>query len=542
MKIVTLSNFSSGFLSRFINKRSELEIVDAEYDQYVQLMCLKDSQLYQSHHDAALLLLDFNKLIVSMNVEEIKVFLTELSECYSRYSNDKMLIIGNAYVKRNVTTTKNAVISASSKKIQENINRFLELLALKTKVVCIFDILSIYEEHGYYNLTDHQISLISDNPFSKMGLEIISTEISDYLGAILSSRKKCLVLDFDNTLWGGIAGEDGLSVNIGGDRLGQTYMEFQREIKKLKDKGVLLASCSKNNMEDARNIFDNSPNMILKWDDFIVHKVNWERKDINILEIASELNIGDDSLVFIDDSASERLLVMDGTKANVAEFPKDLDLVRMISEIDRRFFSTLVFTQEDTVKHRQYLENIQRTSTSKKYTSINDFINSLEIKLFIKLNDLNDLDRAFQLVHKTNQFNFTTKRYSKNELEEMMNSNTVDVLTCRVEDRFGDYGMTVLLIVLKEGATWKIDNFLMSCRVLGKQVENAVLNWYLSHRFEGDFLEAQYIQSGKNNQLENKYVELGFVEIGRSSELVDYQLKIIKEFDLLIEVNYEQAF
>jgi FkbH-like protein len=538
MKIVTLSNFSSGFLSRFIGKLLQGEIIDSDYDQYAQLISFKDSQLYQSHHDAALLLLDFNKLLFSINVEEIKAFLAELAKCYSEYSNGNILIINNAYLKRDVTVTKDTVIIANNKNIQENLNLFLAQLSKQNKSVCVFDILSVYEEHGYYNLTDHHVSLFSDNPFSKFGLKVISTEITDYVNAILSSRKKCLVLDFDNTLWGGIAGEDGPNVKVGGDRLGIMYMQFQKEIKKLKDKGVLLASCSKNNMEDAKKIFENSPNMILKWDDFIVHKVNWQRKDINILEIASELNIGDDSIVFIDDSAAERLLVSEGTNAHVPEFPSDLDLVRMISEIDRKCFSALTVTQEDAVKHRQYLDNIQRTSMSKKSRNISDFINSLEIKLFIKLNEMSDLDRAFQLAHKTNQFNFTTNRYSKNEMEDMMNSDAVDVLTCRVEDRFGDYGTTVLLIVLKEGLTWKIDSFLMSCRILGKQVENAVLNWYLTNRYSGEVLEAYYKPSEKNNQLENKYEELGFTEIERSASIVSYKLEIIKEFDLLVEVNY----
>ena len=539
MKIVSLSNFSSGFLTRFINKLLPGEIIDSEYDQYVQMISFKDSQLYQNEHDAALLLLDYGKLLISMNEEEVKALLTELAECYSENSNGKILIINNVFLKRDVTFTKDTVIASKNKIIQKDLNLFLAQLSTKNKCVCIFDILSVYEEHGYYNLTDHNVSLFSDNPFSKLGLETISAEITDYINAIFSSRKKCLVLDFDNTLWGGIAGEEGLNVKIGGDRMGSMYMQFQKEIKKLKEKGVLLASCSKNNLEDAKKIFDYSSNMILKWEDFIIHKVNWERKDVNILEIANELNIGDDSIVFIDDSASERLLVSEGTNVYVPEFPSDLDLVKMISEIDRKCFSSFIVTHEDSVKHSQYLDNIKRASSSKKFSNINDFINSLEIKLFIKLNDMSDLDRAFQLSQKTNQFNFTTNRYSKNEIEGMMLDPLVDVLTCRVEDRFGDYGTTVLLVIFKDDIAWKIDSFLMSCRVLGKQVENAVLNWYLTNCFNGKILEAFYKPTEKNKQLENKYEELGFIETNRSELCVNYKLDSIRKFDLSIEVKYE---
>lgn len=539
MKIVSLSNFSCGFLSLYISRLLQGEVVDLEYDQYEQLISFKNSQLYKNEHDAALLLLDYSKLLISRSEEEIKTLLTDLSESYSELSNGKMLIINNCYLKRDVTFTTGAAIISKNKKIQENLNLFLEKLSQQNKFLCIFDILSIYEDHGYFNLTDNNVNLYSDNPFSKLGLQIISAEITDYINSIFSNRKKCLVLDFDNTLWSGIAGEDGLNVKIGEDRIGTMFMQFQKEIKKLKNKGVLLASCSKNNLEDAKNIFDNKSNMLLKWEDFIIHKVNWERKDINILEIAEELNIGDDSMVFIDDSASERLLVSEGTNVYVPEFPNDLDLVRMISEIDRKCFSTLTITKEDSVKHEQYLENIKRKNSSKKYKNINDFVNSLKIKLHIKLNNINDLDRAFQLANKTNQFNFTTKRYLKKEMEDMMLNDDVDVLTCRVEDRFGDYGTTVLLIVFKDDKNYKIDSFLMSCRVLGKKIENAVLNWYVTNLFNGKTLEACYIPTEKNKQLEGKYEEFGFVQTEKTILNVNYKLDNLKKLDLSIDINYE---
>lgn len=539
MKIASLSNFSCGFLSHYINREFQGEVIDLEYDQYIQLISFKDSELYKIEYDAAMLLIDYGKLLISRSEEEIKTLLMELTESYLEHSNGKTLIINNCYLKRDVTFTKDAAIFSKNKVIQENLNLYLTQLSQQNQSLCIFNILSVYEEHGYYNLSDHNVSLFSDNPFSKLGLQIISSEIIDYINAIFSSRKKCLVLDFDNTLWGGIAGEDGLNVKIGGDRTGEIYMQFQKEIKKLKDKGVILASCSKNNVEDAKKIFDNTPNMILKWEDFIIHKVNWQRKDINILEIADELNIGDDSIVFIDDSASERLLVSEGTNVYVPEFPKDLDLVRMISEIDRKYFSALTVTKEDSVKHDQYLENIKRKNSSKKYKNINDFINSLNIKLHIKLNDINDLDRAFQLANKTNQFNFTTKRYLKKEMEDMMLDDQIDVLTCNIEDRFGDYGTTALLIVFKTNATYKIDTFLMSCRVLGKKVEHAVINWYISNLYKGKTLEASYIPTKKNNQLENKYEEFGFVETKRTAVCVNYKFDNLKKLDLSIEVNYE---
>ncbi|EPF7653006.1 HAD-IIIC family phosphatase [Vibrio vulnificus] len=539
MKVITLSNFSVRFLSRFIEKKLNVDIVDSEYDQYMQQICLQDSVLYQSSHDVALLFLDFQKLLQKMVVDDVLQMLSELVVNYVQYNTGGVLLIANAYIKRGVSVADSYGICDENKQAQNIINEHLNALAASESCVMIFDLLAVYQDHGYLSLTDHQIYLLSDSPFSKLGLEVVSSELSNYLNGLFSPSKKCLVLDFDNTLWAGIAGEDGINVKVGDDRLGEVYRQFQWQIKKLKDKGILLAACSKNNIEDAKLIFDNHPNMVLCWDDFIIHKVNWQRKDLNIVEIARELNIGDDSLVFIDDSASERLLVSEGTNAVVPDFPKDLDLLKLIFTIDRAYFSTHKVTEEDISKHQQYVQNIQRGELSKKFTDINDFINSLRMHLYIRLNNLDDLDRAYQLVQKTNQFNFTNKRYTRNELVELFQSESVDVLSCRVEDRFGDYGMTALLIVRKDSQHYIIDNFVMSCRVLGKKVEDVIMHWYLTNVYEGSMCFAQYIPSAKNKQLENKYSDLGFELVEQTSEGRYYKLSDIQRHTLSIEVHYE---
>ncbi|ANU37736.1 HAD-IIIC family phosphatase [Vibrio scophthalmi] len=538
MKVITLSNFSIEFLSRFIAKNTQAVVIDSEYNQYLQEICLPDSQLYQQSHDVALLFLDYQKLLQGIPLEEALQLLSDLAESYAQYSQGGILLIANAYMKRGVTTVGSSGICDRHLQEQIAINAHLQQLAESHSCVCIFDLLAIYQDYGYFNLTDHQIYLLSDNLFSKLGLNVIANELSDYLHGLFSPRKKCLVLDFDNTLWAGIAGEDGLNVKVGDDRQGEVYREFQQQIKQLKDKGVLLASCSKNNLDDAKLIFDRHPNMVLSWDDFIIHKVNWQRKDVNILEIANELNISDDSLVFIDDSDSERLLVAEGTHAVVPEYPKDLDLLKFISAIDRAYFSTHRITDEDTCKHQQYIQNIQRRELSQKFTNIDSFINSLNVKLNVKFNHFDDLDRAYQLVQKTNQFNFTNKRYSRNELTDLFQDDNVDVLTCRIEDRFGDYGVTALLIVCKDNERYSIDNFIMSCRVLGKKIENVLMHWYLTHKYRGTTCSAYYQPTAKNKQLEHKYPELGFSLVEQTSDGSYYQLSAIAQHALSIEVQY----
>lgn len=536
MKTYVASNFSSEFLAKFLKRRSsiELDVVVGGYNQYFQDVLDDNSELYNFKPDFFVLLLDYNKIERRFDVEGIREHLsTIIKAIHSRIPTCRVLI-NNAFLPRDVKKLN----GHNSKRYQLDINALLYSLEELYLEFSVVDFSSVVEEHGSLNLFDNNISVFSDSAFTKLGLESFSSEIADSIRAASGLRKKCLVLDFDNTLWRGVAGEDGLTVEVGESRLGEQYLQFQEQILRLKAKGVILASCSKNNLEDAKYIFDNHPNMVLNWDDFLVHKVNWQTKDVNIREIAHELNIGEDSLVFIDDSASEREIVNINTDCTVVDFPQDLNFLKLCSHLDRTYFDINSLTEEDISKSAQYEANFLRDKEKEAFTSMNDFINSLEIKLEVSLNNSAHVERIHQLVNKTNQFNFTTIRHSRDELVNFISSSEYDVFDLKVSDRFGDYGLTGVIIIKKEDNSINIISFLMSCRVIGKRIENVLIPSLLQKYYYGLDIEAIYRETKKNTQLKSKYEELGFKIVNQEEDTIFYKFQEVVPHELNLEIYY----
>jgi FkbH-like protein len=353
-----------------------------------------------------------------------------------------------------------------------------------------------------------------------LGNEIIVEKLLTTIDAINNKTKKCLVLDLDNTLWGGIIGEDGINnIDLGPDGLGESFLEFQKKIKSMKKKGVLLAICSKNNLNDAKKVFTNHNFSYLKWDDFIIKKINWESKNNNIQEIAKSLNIGENSLVFIDDNPTERELVMQYTDAIVPKFPNSpTDLPEFIDEVDLKYFSKYSVTKEDLKKSKQYIDNIRRNKAQKKSFDFDSFIKELNLEMEVSYNNLNDKIRLSQLTQKTNQFNFTTKRYSELDIENFIKKKDSHVFVGSVKDKFGDYGKVIACIIIEKPNEYVIDTFLMSCRVISKQIENYFFNFILSKLSSNIPLYGKHIPTKKNILVNNKYLELGFKLLKKNSD------------------------
>ena len=283
-----------------------------------------------------------------------------------------------------------------------------------------------------------------------------------------------IVLDADNTLWKGIIGEDGIEgiKCIPGTLEGMIYYEVQSLLKDLKNKGVLLAICSKNNPSDIEKMF-NKNIMFLKQDDFVIKKINWSPKNHNIQEIANEINIGLDSIVFIDDSDFEIQLIKSTLpQVNTVQVPKTLsNYPETIKKLYPLFFSGIK-SNEDKHKTRMYLDENERKKNSIKYKNIDDYINSLGLELLLSKNRQIPIERCTQLTQKTNQFNFTTKRYSRAELEQLILKENWHLISLSIKDKFGDYGTTGLIILTIDNDKATIDTFLLSCRVLGRKIEN----------------------------------------------------------------------
>ncbi|MEY4134436.1 MAG: hypothetical protein RL386_786 [Bacteroidota bacterium] len=359
-------------------------------------------------------------------------------------------------------------------------------------------------------------------PFKKWLLNGIS--------ALLHQRKKVLVLDLDNTLWAGILGEDGPEgIKMAGDYPGNAFRWFQAQLCALKSKGILLAVCSKNNLGDVEEVWENHPDLLLKKEDFAACRINWEHKAHNIAAIAQELNVGLDSLVFLDDSPTERALVREMLpEVYVPEFPgQAYEIPTFFSGLVNDCFLAYSLTKEDLEKTRQYLENARRDAFQQT-VSYETFIQSLEIELTISRVNKFSLARVAQLTQKTNQFNLTTRRYSEPDIEAMAQAGH-QVFTLDVRDRFGEYGLTGVAICRPEGNNgWQIDSFLLSCRILGKQIESAFLYEVLSFlkRNGASKVGAAYLPSPKNQQTATFFDTVGFTRISSGEGSSDQRIYI----------------
>ncbi len=335
------------------------------------------------------------------------------------------------------------------------------------------------------------------------------------LETINSKRKKCIVLDLDNTLWGGILGEDGINgVQIGQTYPGNAFLEFQQNLLNASRNGVILAICSKNNEEDVLELWQKNEAIILKQENISAWRINWESKVQNIQEIADELNIGLDSMIFIDDNPVER----EAMKAflpqvSVPDFPNQPYLLQdFFNTVYNTYFQAYSITLEDTQKTQQYLDNTQRIVAKKTFESIDQYLESLEIEIKIQTINDSNLTRIAQLTQKTNQFNLTTKRYTESEIFNFASNNS-DVQCAAVKDKFGDNGITILsIITFPENDTAIIDTFLLSCRILGRGIEITYLKYILNKLILRGTKKiiAKYIPTLKNKQVEHFYEQFGF--------------------------------
>ena len=337
------------------------------------------------------------------------------------------------------------------------------------------------------------------------------------LRAVLGLSQKCLVLDLDNTLWGGIIGEDGLDgIRLGGDPEGEAYVAFQRYVKGLHDRGIILAVCSKNGETDAKLPFEKHPEMVLKLEDISLFVANWLPKAENLRSIATSLNIGIESLVLVDDNPMECEQVRK-TVPNIEVLELPADPALYVDALHRAmFFESLTVTREDSERADSYRANVDREKLQQSSTSIEEYLNGLQI--FTKLSpfDQPNLPRIVQLINKTNQFNLTTQRMTADQVWAFAETAGNYTQFMHLRDRFGDSGITGVLMASPEGDALSIRAWLISCRVLGRRIEDAMLAavWNFSRSVGYKALRGIYIPTAKNQQVANLYDRLGFDLVG----------------------------
>ena len=367
--------------------------------------------------------------------------------------------------------------------------------------------------------------------------------LANIIKSIYGKNKKALVTDLDNTLWGGIIGEDGTeNIEIGQETpVGQLYSEFQTYIKAHKAFGTLLAVDSKNDMEDALAGL-NRPDSVLKPEDFLIIKANWEPKDKNIREIAQELNIGTDAIVFLDDNPAERHIVhAQVPDASVPEIGQPQDY---LTTLDRSgFFEMTNFTEDDIQRSEMYKANIRRIHQEAAFTNYQDYLLSLEMQAEIKSFSALYLPRIAQLTNKSNQFNLTTKRYTEAELTEMSEDPNCITLYGKLSDKFGDNGLVTVVCGHIDGTVLHIDLWLMSCRVLKRDMEYAMMDKLVEccQRNEISTIRGYYFPTKKNKMVSDFYGQMGFTKINEDNEGNSvWELKHMEEYrpkNSVIEVN-----
>ena len=320
--------------------------------------------------------------------------------------------------------------------------------------VYIFDLKELVEQVGRSLLYSNKRWYLGGLRFSTTGEKLIAKELERILDAQFVARKKCLLLDLDNTLWGGVIGEDGIKgIQLSEAGEGARYRDFQVRIQELGHMGVILGIVSKNNEADAFDVFERHEHMVLRKSDFATMKINWLAKAQNIAEVAEDLDIGMDSVVFIDDNPVEREAIRTALpEVTVPEFPVDTcELGSFFERVYKECFFTLESTEEDHKRTQAYLANAKRAAELTAALSIDAFLTGLGTKIFLNRAYDEDLPRAAQLTQKTNQFNLTTRRYTEQELRALQTTPTADVFIASVADKYGDNGNVFVSIVRREG-------------------------------------------------------------------------------------------
>lgn len=415
-------------------------------------------------------------------------------------------------------------------KFIRQLNAFFSTINKDYPNVYINDINYISSEIGLFKWYDNFLWNNYKYALSFEAIPYLAKNISNIIKAIYGKNKKAIALDLDNTLWGGVIGDDGLDGIVIGTETGEgeAYVNFQNYIKVLKDIGIILTIASKNEYENAVSGLQHH-DMILHKDDFYVIKANWEPKFINIRESAKEINIGEDSFVFIDDNPAEREIVKNSIDGIAVP-----DLTKKIEDyiyyIDKNgYFEFLTLSEEDLKRNNYYNENKKRETIKAQYSNYDDYLESLEMTAEIDTIKDVHLDRIYKLINKTNQFNLTTKRYTLEEVKNMSKEDDTIIIYGRLQDKFGDNGLVSVIIGKKNGMqTLDIDLWIMSCRVLKRDLEKAMLDELVSmcQKKKIQYIKGTYIPTKKNMMVKEHYTSLGFELINEENETTTWLLDI----------------
>ncbi len=438
-----------------------------------------------------------------------------------------------------------ALGTQSAERGQAAVERFLngvrELGSLSPRVVVIDWDWYARRIGGVYR--DERLWYLGRMRLNSLGLAELSDLIARHIAAFRGISRKVAVVDLDNTVWGGVLGEAGIKgIVLGEEGLGLAFHEFQNELLKLHDVGVVLAACSKNNEDEVWEAFSHHPSMVLKREHFAAERVNWQDKATNLRELAAELNLGLDAFVFFDDNPVERDWIKQALpQVLVPDLPED-PVERPGFLRGSPFFLRIGVTKADAQRTEQYRARVSRRRLEADAGTLEDFIASLQQEILIESLHDGSLARAAQMCQRTNQFNLTTHRYTSANLEFLLRGNTAEVYTLAVRDKFGDNGITGLAILRFEETQAEVDSLLLSCRILGRKIEDVFLAFLVQRALKRGVrhLVGRYIPTPKNGQVAGFYPERGFESLGEGLfrlDLHEHQLEVPSRVAVRVVTN-----
>jgi FkbH-like protein len=519
-----------------------LEVIQPSYDQVAQEALTPDSKVNSSKPDAVLFALDYRALPLKLSlgnseaaaatVEGVIGYLRALRDGVKANSNAVCIFQTFAPPVETLFGNLDRALPGSMRSLIDLINRALAELVLGSDDV-LLDVAGIAEAVGLANWHDPQLWNLAKLSFSDQLIPLYADHVARVVAALRGKSGKVLVLDLDNTVWGGIIGDDGLEgIKIAqGDAIGEAHLAVQRMALDLRQRGIVLAVSSKNSDEVARAPFEQHPEMLLRLEHIAVFQANWNDKATNIQAIAEELSLGLDSIVFLDDNPAERGLVRKLLpQVAVPELPEDPSAYARTLAAGG-YFEAITMAPEDLKRAGFYQDNAKRASLQKQAGGVDAYLASLDMTITLQPFDGKGRARIVQLINKSNQYNLTTRRYTEPEILDLERDPGIFTLQVRLADVFGDNGMISVVICRPlANETWEIDTWLMSCRVLGRGVECVVLREILEHAREAGIhkLTGTYRPTERNQLVVDHYAKLGFNKVRQEESG-------LTEWDLMVE-------
>lgn len=512
----TLSHLVPAIRVAALRRGFSVEVCEGHFGTYHQDLADVDSELCRFKPDVVLIALDAHHLAAG-DSRSCDVSISVIRSCWDLARNH----LGATVIQQTVLPVfphllgnNEQEMSSSPANMVREINQTLRVSAAEAGVH-LLAVDDMAQQFGSRALFDPALWHRSKQEIHPAAAPLWGDHVGRILAALRGLSFKCLVLDLDNTLWGGVVGDDGIDgILLGqGNAVGEAHIAFQRYAAQLASRGIILAVCSKNEDATARAVFERHPEMVLRMKNIACFVANWQDKAENLRQIARTLNIGIDALVFADDSPFERNLIrQELPEVAVPELPEDPALFAD-SVAAAGYFEGLAITGEDQERNRQYQANAERDRLREGVTDMAAYLRSLEMQLIWTPFDSIGLSRIVQLINKSNQFNLTTRRYSQEQVAAMMADRQWVTFQLRLIDRFGDNGMISVLIGRIAGdRTLELDTWLMSCRVLGRQVEEATLNLIVQHAAAGGLerIVGFYVPTAKNGMVKEHFARLGF--------------------------------